>query len=90
MADVEVWGVELADKRVKSLRVRFKNAAERTIDRETALSWLAAGHSMILTTGTPQHPHRGASLERVEVDGEAFVRTDTHPEAADHVVAGHH
>lgn len=90
MADIEVWGVEKAGSRVSSLKVRFKGVAERTIDRETALAWLAGGHSMILYSGSPHHAHRHGSLERVEAEGEAWLRTDTRPEPADHVeMPGH-
>ncbi len=93
MADVEVHAAEPAHGRIQTLRVRFKNAPERTIDRATALAWLAEGHALLTYAGTPQHPHKGYAIQRVEVDGEPFLRTDTEPTAADHLVfpdGGHH
>lgn len=86
MADVEVVGADLADGRVKSLKVRFKHTAERTIDRETAVRWLADGHSLFTWAGPSHHGTRGKAIELVEVDGEAFVRTDTQPVATDELV----
>ncbi|GDX79627.1 hypothetical protein LBMAG42_14380 [Deltaproteobacteria bacterium] len=85
MADIEVHGAETEGTTIRSLRVRFQGTAERTISRETALSWLAGGHSMIATSGSGSHRTRGLALERVEVGGEAFIRTDTRLQAADHV-----
>lgn len=92
MADVEVVGAELSDGKVKSLRVRFKRAAERTIDRATALAWLAEGHSLLTYAGPAHHPERGYAVERVEVDGEPYLRTDTTAEAKDDLrfPAAHH
>jgi hypothetical protein len=91
MADVEVIAAELSENRVKSLKVRFKNAPERTIDRDTALAWLAAGHSLNTYAGPSYHPVKGESVERVEVDGEDFLRTDTQKVARDelHFPHGH-
>lgn len=84
MADVEVLSAEPAQgARVTTLRVRFKNAPERTIDRQTALKWLADGHSLITCAGPGYHPVRGHAIERVEADGEVWLRTDTRPEARD-------
>jgi hypothetical protein len=86
MADVEVLSADMADGRVTGLRVRFKQTAERTIDRATALAWLADGHSLIACSGAGHHPLRGRSIERVEVDGEPFLRSDTLQEAVDALV----
>ncbi|MDP2304480.1 MAG: hypothetical protein Q8P18_00465 [Pseudomonadota bacterium] len=83
MADVEVVGAEIADGRVKTLRVRFKHTPERVIDRATGLAWLADGHSLLTYAGPAHHAERGHAIERVEVDGEAFLRTDTKPIAMD-------
>ena len=83
MADVEVYGADIADGTVKTLRVRFKGARERTINRETALEWLAGGHSMITYSGSSHHGHRGHAIERVEIGETAFLRTDTKQVAAD-------
>ncbi len=89
MADIEVHSAETEGTTIRNLRVRFQGTAERTISRETALAWLAGGHSMLATAGSGSHRTRGLALERVEVGGEAFIRTDTRPEAADHVVFPH-
>lgn len=87
MADVEVYGAETSGGRVTSLKVRYKNTDVRTIDRETALRWLADGHSLITYAGhPPHHCHRGEAVMRVEVGDEAFLRTDTKAEPTDHLV----
>lgn len=92
MADVEVVGAQMADGRVSTLKVRFKRTAERSIDRGTALAWLAEGHSLITYAGPAHHGERGYAVERVEVDGEAYLRTDTKLEPRDelHFPAAHH
>ena len=92
MADVEVVGAEMADGRVKTLRVRFKHTSERVIDRATGLAWLADGHSLLTYAGPAHHGERGYAIERIEVDGEWYMRTDTKPVAQDelHFPAAHH
>lgn len=92
MADVEVVGAELSEGRVRSLKVRFKRASERTIDRDTALAWLAEGHALLTYAGPSHHGERGYAVERVEVDGEAYLRTDTQLVAKDELQfpAAHH
>ncbi|MDP2316040.1 MAG: hypothetical protein Q8P41_24295 [Pseudomonadota bacterium] len=92
MADVEVVGAELADGQVKSLRVRFKHTTERVIDRATALTWLADGHSLLTYAGPAHHGERGYAIERVDVDGDVYLRTDTKPVAKDELrfPAAHH
>lgn len=92
MADVEVVGAQIADGRVKTLRVRFKRTTEREIDRATALAWLKDGHSLLTYAGPSHHGERGLAIERIEVDGEDFLRTDTNPIAQDelHFPAAHH
>ncbi|MFZ5482439.1 MAG: hypothetical protein ACOZNI_37095 [Myxococcota bacterium] len=89
MADVEVLAADVADGRVRSLRVRIKNASERTIDRDTALRWLSDGHSLITYAGHGHHGVRGYALQKVEVGEDAFIRTDTTPESTDHVAFPH-
>ena len=89
MADVEVVGAELADGKVKQLRVRFKHTAERIIDRATALDWLGEGHSLITYAGPAHHGERGYAIERVEADGEPYLRTDTNPVAKDELKVPH-
>jgi hypothetical protein len=76
MADVEAWSAEVEGTVVRSMDVRFKGTGLRRIDRATALRWIEAGHSLVAHGGAPHHPHRGASVERVEVDGAAYLRTD--------------
>lgn len=92
MADVEVVGADLVDGRVRTLKVRFKRTPERVIERGTALAWLAEGHSLITYAGPAHHAERGYAIERVEVDGEPYLRTDTKLEAKDelHFPAAHH
>jgi hypothetical protein len=83
MADVEVHAAEPAHGRIQTLRVRFKNAPERTIDRDTALAWLAEGHALLTYAGSAHHPHKGQAIHRVEVDGSVYLRTDTRAVAED-------
>lgn len=91
MADIDVLSADLQSGTIQTLKVCFKNASPRTIDRATALAWLRAGHSLIPVSGHGHHATRGPALERVEVDGADFVRTDTHAVAADavHFAGGH-
>lgn len=85
MADIEVYGAEVKDGRVHSLSVRFKGNLERKIDRDTALTWLGEGHSLIPVVGHGHHISRGWALEKVEIEGESWIRCDFDQEAADHV-----
>jgi hypothetical protein len=85
MADVEVHAASPAHGRVQTLTVRMKNTAPRTIDRETALRLLQDGHSLIVYAGHGSHAARGRSIVRVEVGEDFFLRTDTSPEAEDHI-----
>ncbi|HNC97513.1 MAG TPA: hypothetical protein PKY30_19555 [Myxococcota bacterium] len=91
MADIDVVGAEVKEGRLNSLSVRFKGNLARKIDRDTALDWLAQGHSLIPVSGHGHHVSRGRALERVEVDGQPWIRCDFLLEAADHVPlpAGH-
>ena len=89
MADIEVYEATTEGTRVASLRVKLKGAGERTIDRETALSWLAGGHSLITYAGPAHHGTRGHAIERVEVGDEAWLRTDTEQKAEDHLEFPH-
>lgn len=94
MADVEVYGADIIDGQVRSLKVRFKGLLERTIDRDTALEWLKEGHALIACAGSWQHPVRGGSIERIEIEEAGYLRTDTQQEPKDHIVfpaaGGHH
>lgn len=91
MADIDVLSADLQSGRLQSLKVSFKNASPRTIDRATALHWLREGHSLIPVSGHGHHVTRGTALERVEVDGAEYVRTDTQAVAQDdiHFAGGH-
>jgi hypothetical protein len=89
MADVEIHGADVADGRVRTLTVRFKNAATHTIDRETALRWLADGHALVTYAGPAHHGTRGHSVVAVEVDDASYLRTDTQPVAEDSLTFPH-
>ena len=89
MAHIEVFGADPHHGTVSTLQVRFTGVAPRTIDRATALEWLAGGHSMITVAGEGSHAVRGHAIERVEVDGAVYLRTDTTPEAHDHLEFPH-
>lgn len=77
MADIDVLSADIQGGRLSKLKIRFKGNLSREIDRDTALDWLYQGHSLIPVAGHGHHVSRAACLERVEVDGEWFVRTDT-------------
>lgn len=85
MADIEVIHASVTGGKVTSLEVRMVGVAPRSIDRATALKWLAGGHSLIPVSGHGHHTVRGAALERVEVGEDHFLRTDTEVVAEDHV-----
>lgn len=85
MADIDVLAAEVAGGKLSRLQVQFKNAAPRSIDREKAVTWLREGHSMIPVSGHGHDVHRGGALQLIEIDGEAYVRTDTKLVAADDV-----
>lgn len=85
MADIEVIHAAVQNGKVTSLEVKMVGIAPRTIDRATALAWLAGGHSLIPVAGHGHGAVRGAAFERVEVGEEHFLRTDTEPVAEDHV-----
>lgn len=90
MADIHLLAADVHDGRVRSLTVRFPNARSRVIDRETALHWLAEGHSIIPVHGHGHDLRRGPALERVEVDEAPYLRTDTRLVAADEIAGlGH-
>lgn len=91
MADIEVVSAQVSNGRLNGMKIRFKGNLERELDRDTVLRWLREGHSLIPVVGHGHHVHRGPCLELVEVDGEAFVRTDRRGEAVDEVTfPGHH
>jgi hypothetical protein len=83
MADIEVLAAAVVSGRVTSLQVKMVGVVAREINRETALGWLAGGHSLIPVAGHGHATVRGAALERVEVGDAVFLRTDTLPVAED-------
>jgi hypothetical protein len=89
MADVEVLAADVSHGRLVSMRVRFKNAPERTIDRETALRWLSDGHSLITYAGHGHHGVRGYAVQKIELGDDAWIRTDTAQKAEDHLEFPH-
>ena len=89
MADIEVIHCSPSHGTVVTLDVRIHGLAPRTIDRATALHWLAEGHSLITCAGSGHHGVRGHAIERVEVDGAYWLRTDTSPESADNLEFPH-
>jgi hypothetical protein len=86
MADVQVVGATLENGKVTALQVRFFGTAERSISRETAIAWLAEGHSLVTHSGSAHHPHRGLAVERIFVGDEVFLRTNTTPKQLDEIV----
>lgn len=79
MARIYAVGAETSGDRVERMEVRFDGLARRVVPREQVLAWMADGHSVLpLSEGT-----LGAGLQRVEVEGEAFIRRDNQPMAAD-------
>lgn len=89
MADIDVLSADIQGGRLSRLKIRFKGNLLREIDRDTALDWLYQGHSLIPVAGHGHHVSRAACLERVEVDGEWFVRSDTRKVAEDAVSFPH-
>ena len=83
MADVVVKSGSIADDAVSSLTVEMYKLGSRTIDRDTALSWLKDGHSLVPEVkGQRLHP-----LQLVEVGETLFIRHDNAPEAKDSLPA---
>lgn len=85
MADIEVLKADIQGGKLSSLELRFKGTEARRIDRDTALAWLRDGHSFVPVAGHGYHVTRGAGIERVEVDGAEYLRTDTKLVAADEI-----
>lgn len=74
MSDVLVKKGVVKDNRIESLDVGLYGLPDRTIDRDTAVSWLRDGHSLIPVVGGERQP----ALQLVEVGDEdvPFIRTD--------------
>jgi hypothetical protein len=91
MADIEVLSADMRDGRINNLTIRFKGNLERKIDRDKTLLYLREGHSLIPVHGHGHQIERGPGLLCIEVEGEAFVRSDTTSEASDQIhFPGHH
>ena len=81
MADVLVKKAVVKDGTIESLDVGFHGLPDRTIDRETTLSWMKDGHSLIpIKAGK-----RLTALQLVEVEDAHFVRHDNEAKAEDAV-----
>lgn len=65
MAHIVVEAATLANNRIEKLRVKMDRLPVRTIDRDTAFSWLKEGHSLV--------PVGGAALQLVETSEDQFV-----------------
>ena len=72
MAFVEVQAGSVSSGRIAQLRVKLHGLPAREIDRATALSWMADGHSFVpVKSGV-----RLQALQLVEVGEERFIRAD--------------
>ncbi len=81
MGQVLVHGASLSSGKIDKLRIGLHGLPERTIDRDTALSWMKDGHSFLpVVGGKPQ-----SALQLVEVGEEAtlFIRVDNEKQEAD-------
>lgn len=78
MGHVRVQGADLESGRIRALRVKMHGLPPRTIDRDTAITWLREGHSLIADA---------TALQLVEVpEGDEvrrFVRADNAPTPED-------
>ena len=80
MARIEVHSVSMNGTQIQSLNVKIHQLDLRTIDRETAISWMKDGHSLIPIAGNAFK----AALQLVESNGDWFIRenNDAIPEDA--------
>ncbi len=69
MGDILVKRGSVVDGKIRELVVQFHGLAERTIDRDTALSWMRDGHSLIPTV----NGKRLGALQLVDLGEEAFA-----------------
>ncbi len=83
MARILVTAADLSSGQLARVSVEMHGLPKRTVDRDTVLSWLRDGHSLIPSVqGKPL-----GSLTIVDVDGTAYVRCDGNVEAADRLPA---
>jgi len=79
MGDVLVTGGKLSDGQITELDVELHRIGPRKIDRETALSWMKDGHSLVPMLKNK----RLTALQLVEVGDATFIRPDNVSEAED-------
>lgn len=82
MGDVLVRRATVSDGKIESLSVGMHGLPDRTIDRDTAVSWMRDGHSLIPVRAG----HRLTALQLVEVaEGDWSIRMDNQPLGEDQV-----
>ena len=80
MGDILVKRGSIVEGQIRELVVQFHGLAERTINRDTALSWMRDGHSLIPTI----NGKRLAALQLVDLGEEGFaIRNDNAAVAQD-------
>jgi len=79
MGDVVVKRAKMDGEQIDKLAVELHGLGERVIDRDTALSWLRDGHSLIPVIEGQRRP----ALQLVELEDGHAIRTDNQAEAAD-------
>lgn len=77
MGDVLVKGATLQGGRVEKLHVHLHNLPDRVIDRDTALTWMREGHSMVPFVAGQRLP--ALQLVAVGEDETPFIRVDNAP-----------
>ncbi len=81
MGDVVVKSAVVKDGRIETMKVGIHGLPDRSIDRDTAISWMRDGHSMIpVRSGT-----RLTALQLVEAEDALFVRHDNNAVAEDNL-----
>ncbi len=83
MGDVLVKKATISEGRIDKLEVHMHDLPTRVIDRDTALSWMKDGHSLVPCLDG----RRGIALQLVEAGDAHFIRTDNASEATDDLPA---
>jgi len=87
MGHVRVTAASLAEGRIDKLTVELSGLGARTIDRDTALSWMKDGHSFVPVVDGSEGP----ALQLVSIEGGDevvhVVRTDNAMTAEDQLPA---
>lgn len=81
MGDVLVRQATLSSGKIQSLHIDLHGLPSRTIDRDTAISWMRDGHSFVPVVQGTRQP----ALQLVEVEDGWSIRTDNQPLAEDAV-----